>query len=91
MNPDGDVFIHGHPLPPMPGPRYVEAGGIAIPGGFTTTPALRSAVLRKTLRLANGDLAVLEIDGTFERIQADGFVKATRAAARLSREPARHE
>ena len=81
---DGRVAVHGQPLPPLPGRRWVEQEGIAVPAGWTWTPAVEAALLRQVFGLAEGDVALWDVDGAWERIAADEFVRATRAAVRAT-------
>ena len=83
---DGRTVVHGTPLPPMPGRRYTERDGIALPAGFTFSPAVEPAALRDLLALQPGDLAVFAEDGTWEHLVAENFARATRAATRASLE-----
>lgn len=78
------VVIRGAPRPPIPGTAFVERRGIAVPAGFTWDPPLDVAVLEQSLSLSSGDLALLHCDGTYDRIPAESFVRATRGAIRLS-------
>lgn len=86
---DGRILIHGTPLPSMPGEFYCESDGIAVPAGWYWSPPVDAAVLRSVLGLAEKELALLARDNTWERITADNFVQATRAAARATAEGAR--
>ena len=61
---DGRAIVRGSPLPPMPGRRYHEADGVAVPCGFALAPALEPAVLRDVLGLSPGDLALFSDDGS---------------------------
>ena len=90
---DGRVVVHeqalsrpvanlSYGLPPLPGDRWVEQEGIAVPAGWTWTPAVAAALLREVFGLAAGDVALWHVDGVWERIAADEFVRATRAAVR---------
>ena len=74
----------------MPGRRYFDDSGIAVPCGFAVDPPVSAAVLRAVLNLSNGDLALLETDGTFDCVEAGGLVSATRSAVRLSQEQHRN-
>jgi hypothetical protein len=90
------VLVHGTPLPPLPGRRFVEFDGIAVPVGWHWTPAVDPQTVRQCLQLnsnnseapqAHGDLALLTSeDCLWERIPGDAFVQATRSAVRLSAE-----
>jgi hypothetical protein len=79
---DRRVAVRGLPLPPLPGERYVEQDGVAAPAGWSWLPAVEPAVLREVLGLEDHDLALLHSDGTWERIGAEQFVRATRSAIR---------
>lgn len=81
---DGRTLVHGTPLPPIAGRRYVERGGVAVPSGFVLAPALDPASLRALLGVGRGALALFDEDGSYERISADDFVAASRAAARAT-------
>jgi hypothetical protein len=83
---DGRVLVRGHPLPPLPGVRYVEHDRVAIPCGLTFSPPLEPPVLHELLGLASGELALFDADGGFERVHSDQFVRATRSAARFTAE-----
>ena len=78
------VFILGTPLPPTPGQHYAVDDGIALPCGWTLSPAVGSTMIRKVLGLAEGDMALFASDGTFERIAAELFVRASRSAVRAT-------
>ncbi len=92
---DGRVAVHVLPeskqvanrscaLPPLPGQRWVEREGIAVPAGWTWSPALEPGLLRQVFGLAEGDIALWHVDGAWEQISAGEFVRATRAAVRAT-------
>jgi hypothetical protein len=81
---DGRVAIEGRPLPPLPGQHWVVREGIAVPAGWTWTPAVEAVLVRQVLGLAEGDVALWQADQAWERIAGDEFVRATRAAARAT-------
>lgn len=81
---DGRALVWGQPLPPLPGTRYVEDGGLAAPCGFAWHPPVGAAALREALGMSPEDLTLLEPDGTCERVEAAAWARATRAAVRLS-------
>jgi hypothetical protein len=78
------AVIWGEPLPPLPGERYAERAGIAVPCGFAWRPAVDAPSLRRVLGLAEGDLALLARDGTWQHVAAAAFVRARRSAVRLT-------
>jgi len=81
---DGRVILWGTPLPPMPGRRYADRDGVAVPCGLGWSPPLEPAVLRMLLGLAAGDLALFHEDGSYEHVGADAFARAGRPAARAT-------
>lgn len=81
---DGRAAIRGSPLPPLPGQRYTEREGIAVPTGFALTPALDSATLRAVLGTTAADLAVFADDSSWELIRDTDFTPATRPSARAT-------
>ena len=81
---DGRVLLRGTPLPPLAGRRYVEQEGVALPSGFVFSPALDAAGVRALVCTDPQSLALFHEDGTYERIDAEEFVPASRAAARAT-------
>ncbi len=86
----GEVLVRGTPLPPVPGRHFVEDNGLAVPAGWTWSPQVDPEALRVLFQLDRHDIALLHEDGTWDRVRADDFVRATRSAARLSLEGAIH-
>lgn len=80
----GQVVIRGAPLPPLPGDRFVDHDGIAVPEGWTWTPHVPPDVLRAAFALGEGDTLLWTLRRGCERIAADDWVRATRSAARLT-------
>lgn len=76
------VLVRGTPLPPLPGTRFVEAEGVAVPAGSTWWPQVSAATLRTALGADKPDLAVLHADGTYLRVPRSAWIEATRAAVR---------
>lgn len=85
---DGRILIRGQPLPPLPGTRYVELAGVAVPAGWHWWPAVDPESLRGLLRLSDQDMALLGFEGDYERVATGDFVRATRSAARKTAEGA---
>jgi hypothetical protein len=81
---DAQVLIRGEPLPPLPGTRFVECSGIAVPAGWTWLPAIDAEVLRESLGLDGEDIALMAPAGECETIRRDDFVSAARSAVRLT-------
>ncbi len=80
---DGRVYVRGLPLPPLAATAYVERDGLALPAGWRFEPPLAAARVAARLQLAPGEVAVFGPEGV-ERIPAEAFVRASRAAARAS-------
>jgi hypothetical protein len=81
---DGRAIVVGAPLPPIPGRRFAERDGIAVPCGFAWDPPVEPAVLREVLQLDAGDLALLDESGACEHIESAHFARASRAAVRAT-------
>lgn len=84
VNNAGMVVVRGEPAPSIPGQRFVEREGVAVPAGWAWEPAVDAVVLRELLGLQTNDLALLHPDGAWEHVPADGFTRASRSAIRLS-------
>jgi hypothetical protein len=66
--------------------RMINHAGILTPCGFAWTPRVAPAVLRELFALGENDVAVLAEDGTHQVIRSEQFVRASRSAARATRE-----
>ena len=82
----GRVLVQGNPLPPLPGKRFVIHGGVAVPAGFSWTPAVSPAVLLRLFGGAETSLVLWEEQGTITRLSAEQFVPASRAAVKATRQ-----
>lgn len=80
----GEVLVRGTPLPPLPGRRFVEQHGICLPVGFGLSPPVDTKPLAAQYELTDNDLLLWIDDNRRERIPAEHFVRATRAAVRCS-------
>jgi hypothetical protein len=81
-----EALVRGEPVPPIPGQRYVEAGGIALPAGWVPDPGLDRDSIRQRLGVPGEHLAVFREDGQFELIPDSVFVHASRSAIRATDE-----
>jgi hypothetical protein len=81
---DDRVIIRGEPIPPLPGQQFLETDGVAIPVGWTCSPALEGSMLSTVVEAEPGGLVVLSTDGAMETIPQAAFVNATRSAVRRS-------
>ena len=79
---DGRVLVKGVPLPPIPGQAFVLDQGVALPAGWTWSPAVSVATLRKLLEVEDGELVLIGTDGSWEVLRKDEFVAARRSAIR---------
>jgi hypothetical protein len=83
VNDRGEALIRGLPLPPLAGRRFVEQDGVAVEAGWTWSPNVSAAVLRRKVQVTGGDLLLLHGEPlAVEVVPAAAFVKATRSAAR---------
>jgi hypothetical protein len=87
---NGESLIRGMPLPPIPGQRFVEESGIAVPCGWAWSPAVDGIILARVFSRSGQELVLCRADGRMERIAEDQFVRATRSAIRLSAEALPH-
>jgi hypothetical protein len=83
---DGQVIVRGLPLPPLPGLQWVVEEGVALPAGYEWSPPVDALTLQQALGLAAGELALLRPDGSWDRVAADDWTRASRSAARATRE-----
>lgn len=79
---DGQTLLHGTPLPPLEGRLFVESRGIALPAGWTWHSPIDAELLARTANLAPGAVALWSVQGGYEVIADDQFVRATRSAIR---------
>jgi hypothetical protein len=77
-----EAVLRGEPLPPIPGRRFAESDGLAVPCGFTLAPAVDGPTLRARLGLEGGDLALFDEYGAWERIPSAAWRHASRSAIR---------
>jgi hypothetical protein len=85
----GMAVIRGTPIPPIQGTPLVDHAGILLPAGWHWAPPIDAEVVRQSLQLASGDIALFDVDGSWQRIAPLDFVHATRSAVRLSAESQR--
>jgi hypothetical protein len=79
---NAEALVWGVPLPAIPGRRFVEQNGIAVPTGFTWRPAVSAPVIRQVFRVAEDALVLWHLDGSITNIHPEQFVTATRGAIR---------
>ncbi|BCU77124.1 hypothetical protein [Luteolibacter sp. LG18] len=81
---DDRVFVTGHPLPPVRGQGYHRAGRLWLPGGHRLPSHVWPELLEERLRLGTSRFALLHPDGSHEEMAEENFVRASRAAVRLT-------
>src|SRR5262249_16438075 len=81
-NSQGMVLVHGRPLPPLPGTRFVLHAGVAVPAGFAWDPAVSAEVLARCFGVSSSTLVLWGEDGTIQRLTSEQFVAASRSAIR---------
>jgi hypothetical protein len=81
---DNRTLVRGTPLPSIAGMRFYEQAGVAVPCGWGFTAWLTPDLVRATLELSPGEVALFSPTGTWEAIPGNQFVRATRSAVRLS-------
>ena len=80
----GEAVVRGTPVAPIPGIRYVEQSGIAIPSGWQLDPPIAVASVRKAMSSDEETIALISKSGAMEVIPLSAFVSATRSAVRLT-------
>lgn len=83
---DGQILIHGLPLPPLAGRRFCFHEGVAIPAGFTWSPHVASEVLTRCLAPPPGGVVLWHAEGGVSHIHPEQWVPVTRAAIRATAE-----
>lgn len=81
---ESEALIRGVPVPAIPGQRFVESAGIAIPAGWKSDPELDGKAIRELLKLADGTIALFREDSSFELIADQVFVRGSRSAVRTT-------
>lgn len=76
----GHALVRGHPLPPLPGKRFILHGGVAVAAGYQWSPAVSDDVVARTLGVTAGALVLWNEDETVGRLHAEQFVPLTRSA-----------
>lgn len=80
----GRVCVRGPLLPPLPGELWWLEGSVAVPAGWALPAGITAALVARSLRLAEGEIALLHPDGTSERLPAEAFLPVTRSAVRAT-------
>jgi hypothetical protein len=80
----GRLLVRGHPLPSIPGQRFVLHGGVAVPAGFGWEPAVSVAVLARCFGVSGDAIVLWNDDGSITRFHGEQFIPVTRAAVRAT-------
>ena len=78
----GRVIVRGSWLPALAGVRLSDLSGILVPAGWAWRPRVDAQAVRSLFGLAEGQCAFWPESDRWERIAAEAWVKATRAAVR---------
>ena len=84
MSAEHHVVIRGQPLPPLSGERYVERSGVAIPVGWSWSPAIDACLVARVLGIEADVLALVHQDAAHDLIRNEDFVATTRSSVRAS-------
>lgn len=78
-----EVLIIGRPLPALPGREYWLNGNMLIPAGFDLEfPMMASIILQQVP--GDGSVILFEEDGSWQSIDNNFFIPATRSAIRMT-------
>lgn len=78
------VLVHGTPLPPLPGQRFVLRQGLAIPAGFAWQPAVSAEVVIRRFGVSGNALVLCNTDYTITRLHTEQLIPVTRSAVRAT-------
>lgn len=87
---DGRTFIHGTPLPPLPGTRAVAHSGLVVPCGWIWSPAVDAETLARSWRIRRGDFWLLWPGKLIECVRLEQLVATNRSALQLTWEAFQH-
>ncbi|SFH92904.1 hypothetical protein [Planctomicrobium piriforme] len=83
---DGLTIVQGHPLPPLPGTRWVAEQGVAVAAGLRWEPSVKAELLVDMWELEPGDVCLWFEEGSVECIPGEQFVACQRSAIRATRD-----
>lgn len=87
---DARACIVGQPLPPLAGENWCEENGVATPAGYALPKGVSAPLVAAKMKLAPGEIALLHLDGSSERLPTEGFLEVTRSALRATAERLRN-
>ena len=76
---DSRVLVHGAPLPPLPGRRFVLHQRVAVPAGFTWQPAVSAEVAARRFGASGDALVLWHEDNTITRFHTEQLIPVTRS------------
>jgi len=76
---DSRVLVHGTPLPPLPGQRFVLHQRVAVPAGFTWQPAVSAEVVAHRFGVSGDALVLWNEDDTITRLHTEQLIPVTRS------------
>jgi hypothetical protein len=82
---DGRVLVRGKPLPPLPGSRFVLHCGVAVPAGFSWSPAVSPEVLARRFAVSGDALVLWNENNTLTRLHGEQFMPVSRSAVRATK------
>ena len=83
---EGKVVVIGEPVLPLPGDLFHVTEGLALPLGWRLGVPVRGAMARRVLGLEEQEIAVVGLDGRFDRVCLSDFLPLSRGAVRLTYE-----
>lgn len=81
---DDRAFVVGTPLPPLPGGGFYRIGRLWLPCGWNVPDSIWPELLEEILGLGRNRMALFHPDGSYEELDEENLVPATRAAVRNS-------
>jgi hypothetical protein len=79
------VLVIGSPLPALPGKEYVLHDTLLLPCGYEFDPPAISNLVITRLDPSKGSLLLFDIDGRWEKVPKESFVRSTRSAIRFTK------
>ncbi|MEM7383344.1 MAG: hypothetical protein AAF514_00235 [Verrucomicrobiota bacterium] len=83
LSESGETFVHGTPLPPIPGRFFRFEENIAVPLATQLHPPFQSETLHRILGLSSGEIALIDEQG-LRRLSRESLIPASLSAVRLS-------
>jgi hypothetical protein len=80
-----EVFIVGHPLPPLPGKEFWQSADIFIPAGLDFELQMAKSFVNKKMNEQGEAILVFDKDGSCQKIEKSFLVEAKRSAVRLTK------